>query len=66
MIIVSPSSPHAVVELDSSKVSVLYEVESSPMLRYMLVLVDWIEPSMLKYSDDASGPRTTIDAGILR
>lgn len=32
------------------------------MLRYRLVLVDCIEPAMLKYSLVAAGPSTTIEA----
>jgi hypothetical protein len=56
---VSPSSPQPVVVAVLSKVRGLYETLSVPMLRYRLVLVDWMEPAMLKYSDVAAGPRTT-------
>lgn len=60
--IVSPSSAHALIVAVVPSVSVLYEVESLPILRNRLVLVDWMLPEMLKYSDVASGPITAIDS----
>ena len=62
---VSPSSPHAVVVPVWPKLSVLYEVVSAPMLMYRLLLVDWIVPPMLKNSPVAAGPRTTREAAQL-
>ena len=59
---VSPSRPQPFVVAVLSKVSVLYDVVSVPMLRYRLVLVDWMEPSMLNVSEVETGPRTTMES----
>jgi hypothetical protein len=61
---VSPSSAHAVVVAFVPNVKLLYEVLSLPMLRYRLVLVDWIVLPTLKYSPVATGPRTARVAGF--
>ena len=62
VMMVSPSSPHAVVVAVWPKLSVLYEVVSAPMLMYRLLLVDWMVLPMLKKSPVAAGPRTTREA----
>lgn len=64
MIIVSPSKAHPLIVAVMPSVSVLYEVESLPMFRNRLVLVDWILPEMLKYSDVASGPITAMESMV--
>ena len=63
VMIVSPSRPHPVVTAVLSNVSVLYDVASVPMLRYRLVLADWMVPSMWNVSEVDTGPRTTSEPG---
>jgi hypothetical protein len=59
--IVSPSSPQAVVLAVLLKLKGKYEVVLVPILRYMDVLVDWMVSLMTKYSDVATGPITGVD-----
>ena len=61
MIIVSPSSPQAVVLAVLLKLNGKYEVVAVPILRYMDVLVDWMVSPIMKYSDVATGPITGVD-----
>lgn len=56
--IVSPSNAHPLMLATAPNVNVLYDVLSFPMLRYRLVLADWMDPEMLKYSELDSGPIT--------
>lgn len=58
----SPSNAHPLIVAAEPNVNVLKDVVSLPMFRYRLVLVDWMLPEMLKYSDVASGPMTARDA----
>lgn len=62
--IVSPSNAHELMLAVLPNNSVLYEVLSLPMFRYRLVLVDWMLPEMVKYSEEASGPITTMEANF--
>lgn len=60
--IVSPSSPQAVVVAVASKESGKYEVLASPIFKYRDVFVLWMVSPIVKYSDVASGPMTGVDA----
>jgi hypothetical protein len=59
---VSPSSAQPVVVAVAPKLRLLYEVVSLPMLRYLVVLADWMVPLTVKYSLVATGPRTAREA----
>jgi len=63
---VSPSRAHASVSAVVPNVNGKYDVLALPMLRYMLVFVDWIVPSILKYSLEVTGPRTGLVLAVGR
>ena len=59
--IVSPSRPHPVVCASSWRSSRLYDALSlGSMLRYRLVALDWMVPSITNVSALSSGPRTAV------
>jgi hypothetical protein len=58
VIIVSPSRPHAVVFDVVPRDNGLYDVVALLMFKYAELLVDWMEPEMVKVSAELTGPRT--------